>query len=220
VDSFIKKLAAIKELRQWGVFLNKFSLRVVNCCLWTVDDSPMWMKEKSTRQPTVITPQMELPRNWIIQFRDKYHNEWILLFEVKKSTLDGAGYGLFASRPYTSGDVLGVFYGLISKKIANGKYSSYALEVAWPPESKKASRLIVDPATFGPTSRTAWQQPAYLGIHMVNDPEWHGRKGSPTRTTRASPRSNFMVDMSLVAIATRDIAVGEELFLDYKGDAL
>jgi hypothetical protein len=66
-----------------------------------------------------------------------------------------------------------------------------------------------------------WQQPAYFGIHIVNDPEWHGKKGSPMKMTRASPRSNFMVDMmSLVAVATRDIAVGEELFLDYKGDAL
>jgi hypothetical protein len=163
------------ELRQCGVFLNKFSLRVVNCCLWTVDDSPMSMKEKSTQQSTEITPQMELSRNWIIQFRDKYRNEWILLFEVKKLTLDGAGYGLFASRPYTSGDVLGVFYGLISEKTPNGQYSTYALEVAWPPESKKASRLIIN-LTYGPTA---------------NDPEWPGKKANPTRTTRASPRSNL-----------------------------
>jgi hypothetical protein len=160
VDSFVKQLAAIKELRQWGVLLYKFSLRVVNCCLWTVDDSPMWMKEKSTRQSTVITPQMELSRNWIIQFRDKYRNKWISLLEVKKLTLDGAGNGLFASRLYTSGDVLGVFYGLISEKTPNGKHSTYALEVTWPPESKKASRLMIDP-TFGPTSRNVWQQPAY-----------------------------------------------------------
>jgi hypothetical protein len=68
----------------------------------------MWMKEKSTRQSTVITLQMELSQNWIIEFRDKYRNEWISLFEVKKLTLEGVGYGLFAARPYTSGDVLSI----------------------------------------------------------------------------------------------------------------
>jgi hypothetical protein len=179
----------------------------------------MWMKDKSTRQSTVITPQMELSRSWIIQFRDKYRNEWISLFEVKKSNLPGADYGLFAARPYMSGDVLGVFYGIISERTPNGHYSPFALEVAWPPESKTPLRLIVDP-TFGPTSRNAWQQPAYFGIHMANDPEWPGKNGSPTRKTRGSPKHNFMVDMSLIAVATSDIAAGEELFLDYKGDAL
>jgi hypothetical protein len=171
-----------------------------------------------------MLPDEELDRTWLVQFRAKSTTEWFSLFEVKKSTREGAGYGLFAARPYSWGDTLGVFYGVISVKTPHQKRSIYAMEVVWPPEGELQQRLIVDP-TSGPTSNKRDYQPTYFGLHMANDPEWNNKQPSNVATskrrsrTRDSPTSNFIIDVSLVGIATRDIAVGEELFLNYDGDA-
>jgi SET domain-containing protein len=47
-----------------------------------------------------------------------------------------------------------------------------------------------------------------------------GQKSKPNEDDSGIPKVELMVNMSLVTVATRDIAVGEELFLDYKGGAL
>jgi hypothetical protein len=141
---------------------------------------------------------------------------------VKKSTIEGGGYGVFAARPYSWGDALGVFYGNISVKKPHQKRSIYAMEVAWPPDSNGQTSMIVDP-TWGPAANKKAFEPSFFGLHMANDPEWGGRskkKGPTTRNaTRDEPAANFMIDVSLVGMATRDIAAGDELFLNYDGDA-
>jgi hypothetical protein len=140
-----------------------------------MNDSPMWMKEKSPRHPAMMLPDEEIYRTWLVQFRAESTTEWFSLFEVKKSTLEGVGYGLFAVRPYSWGDTLGVFYGLISEKTPHQKRYIYAMEVVWPPEAELQQRLIVDP-TSGPASNKRDFQPRYFGLHMANDPEWRKKK--------------------------------------------
>jgi hypothetical protein len=49
----------------------------------------------------VMLADEEIDRTWLVQFRAESTTEWFSLFEVIKSTLEGAGYGLFAARPYS-----------------------------------------------------------------------------------------------------------------------
>jgi hypothetical protein len=71
---------------------------------------------------------------------------------------------------------------------------------------------MVDPRDGPATTKRVGQfAPAYFGIHMANDPNW-GKKKDVDYS-----KYNFIVDTSLVAKATKEIAVGEELFLQYRG---
>jgi hypothetical protein len=51
---------------------------------------------------------------------------------------------------------------------------------------------------------------AFFGLHMANDPNW---KSSKHATRTYSP--NIIVCEDLVAYTTKNIAKGEELFLEY-----
>jgi hypothetical protein len=46
---------------------------------------------------------------------------------------------------------------------------------------------------------------------------YRGRKGR-ARRLRSTPKANFKVMADLVAVMTKDVAKGEELFLNYEGD--
>jgi hypothetical protein len=158
-------------------------LRVVQCSQWTMDASLMWMKDRSPRHPEVLIPNEEIDRTWLVQFRAQSTTEWFSLFKVKESTLEGAGYGLFAARPYSWGDTLGVFYRCIAVKAGHQTRSVYAIEVAWPPGAELQQRLIVDP-TSGPASNKKDSQTSYFGLHMANDPQWSKKRKSSVATAR------------------------------------
>lgn len=221
--TFIKDLKKKVDLKDWKGMLSKHSLRVTQNIEFidADEESRMWMKEKSSRvSTTIIHPSSEISRSWKIQFRDPNKDEWVTLFRVKKSTIKDARYGLFAERRYSKDDVLGVFYGMVSDKVPYTKYTAYAMHVAWPPKGTKSKGtkpkvtkdLMVDPRDGPATTKRVGQfAPAYFGIHMANDPNW-GKKKDVDYS-----KYNFIVDTSLVAKATKEIAVGEELFLQYRG---
>jgi hypothetical protein len=80
-------------------------------------------------------------------------------------------------------------------------------------------RYLVDPE-IGPTSRLADSRPCYSALHMANDPAGPpNEKKTRTMITGGASTANFIVDESLVAVATKDIAYGDELFLTYAGNA-
>jgi hypothetical protein len=151
------------------------------------------------------------------------------MFLVKTSKIEGAGYGIFAARPFSAGDILGVFYGKVSPSIPDDKHRRYAMEVAWPPiarpTAKKNKRIeqvhyLVDPE-IGPTSREKEQRPCYFGLHMANDPSGTlTQKKTRSMVTRGSTTSNFIIDEFLVAHCTKDLSLGDELYLTYNGDAV
>jgi hypothetical protein len=129
VGSFVKRLQKEMNIERWGIIMTEERvLRVIQCSQWTMNDSPMWMKEKSSRHMAVMLPDEEIDRTWLVQFRAESTTEWFSLFEVKKSTQEGTGYGLFAARPYSWGGTLGDFYGVISVKTPHQKRSIYAME--------------------------------------------------------------------------------------------
>jgi hypothetical protein len=214
---FVKDLKKMGDLKTWENRLkSQLALRVVQVSEWIIkeeefDRSHSWMKLMSIRHTEKLTPSSEISRSWKIQFRDAYLNEWVSMFLVKKSTIEDARYGLFAERAFAKGDVLGVFYGRVTEKSAYKPTSKYAITVAWPPNAKDHTSFFVDPKD-GPTTTRREIFPAYFGIHMANDPNYKKRTGEVHLDLY-----NFIIDASLVAIATKDIAVGDELFLQYRG---
>ena len=242
MDNVVGNLVTMGDPRRWKPTLsNPLTLRVVLKTLSVgVENHHQWMQEASLTHSTTITPAMELSRRWIIQLRDPDVNEWFSLYEVKKSTIENSGYGLFAARPYKAHDILGVFFGEVSDLDEDGKVlkkkekvdrkkggpGNYAMIVEWPGQSNKY--LLIDPKGE-PTKnyeRGKGCHPAYFGLHMANDPDWSKKKkarknlAKTTRSTRQSPTVNMIVDEKLVGRALEDIAVDEEIFLDYDGDVL
>lgn len=120
-----------------------------------------------------------------------YHH----LFTIKYSLIPNAGYGLFAARNYNKNEPLGVFFGEIKNN--NDEYSFYAMRMSensiWDPEGGVDS-----------------DSPVYFGLHFANDPK------GPRQIS--SDKTNFCVSdhPEGAAFATRDIKVGEELYLDYQ----
>jgi hypothetical protein len=221
MEKLVEELLKIRDPRRWLTRLESpYTLRVALNVLSarTEDKHHQWMQERSLTHSTTIRPEMELSRSWMIQLRDREMNEWITLYEVRNSTLENSGYGLFAARPYKAQDTLGVFYGDITEKNKKEETTdkNYAMQVEWP--QKSGNYLLVDPKG-GPTTKERGHHPAYFGMHMANDPKWNDKRDKAKRTTRQSPRVNMMVDHRLVCVATRDIDVGDEMFLDYEGDA-
>ena len=168
------------------------------------------------------------------------------LFQVRKSGLAKAGYGLFAARPYAAGEIIGLFCGEVTVKVTNDKDRPYAMAVEWPPwkivqDSRKKAKAkgtklskvtskkgntttyVVDPGA-GPQVRVKDYRPCFFGLHMANDPDWGKRKEAQgdigRRLPRNNPKTNFMIDGMLLGKTTAHIRYGEELFLSYKGDLL
>ena len=84
-------------------------------------------------------------------------NEWIDLFEVKKSQLPNAGNGLFASKAFTKEDVMGVFFGTIIDPNTTTP-TEYAM---------KSDTLGV---TVDSKEGIESNHPKYFGLHFANDP--------------------------------------------------
>jgi len=121
-----------------------------------------------------------------------YHH----LFTIKKSLIEGAGYGVFAARKFCEGEPLGVFFGKLKPPNEEKTYSNYAIAT---------DHAVMDPEG-GIDSPGC---PVYFGLHLTNDPK--GPIG------KSSKKSNFEVHdvPEFAAYATRDISEGEELYLDY-----
>ena len=111
------------------------------------------------------------------------------------STIDGAGIGLFAAEPIAAGRMVWRYDALIDHRIP--------LEQAVP-------RAAVDPIFRALLSRCA-----YIGH---SDPTTYLWSGDDGRFMNHSPTPNLQVDPDDEStVALRDIAAGEELFVDYDG---
>jgi hypothetical protein len=217
LDNFISFLKRMSHPRKWKTYLaGPHYLRVVQRTLSCMDEHPGLMLEKSRTHSLNTTPSMEISRSWEIHIHDRIWNEWIPMFEVKTSTLNNAGYGLFALRPFQVGDALGVFYGEVFE-IEDGKIpfntSEYAIEVNWPKETGR--KILIDPKGGTSTSKTVYNH-CYFGLHFANDP-YYGMERS-MRKTRGSNVPNAIIQYDLVGRATETIRIGDEIFLDYNRD--
>jgi hypothetical protein len=119
---------------------------------------------------------------------------------------------VFSMQRYSTGDYIGVFYGdkiwdadqerrktpssyaMRSRKTP----SAFAMMVNWPTLTGGYQQIIIDPLT-APHSRVKNTANQYFGLHLAAE--------------AAECPANFTVLDNLLAIATRPIAIGDELFL-------
>jgi hypothetical protein len=233
--------------RSWpNVFQKSQDVRLLNVSYW-INDSGL-IKENSLkrsvtmeiprageRDSATIMPSFEIQRHFAIQFLDPNTKEWCNLFSIKPSSLvrsqglrPKAGYGLFAARPFKSGDRIGIYLGEIfeADKFPAKKRTHYSLifnvdKTSAPKRLKFASRIksfISDPG-YCPSGSTdnMKRPPVYFGIHYVNDPRWEpDGTQQPNRVTRNTcPAYNIEIGEDLVVTTIADVEEGEELFTDY-----
>jgi hypothetical protein len=106
----------------------------------------------------VIAPSNEIERQFLLQVRDPHKN--------KKSTINGADYGLSAAEPYSVNDVLGLYLGDIYPKQERSPKSEYALEIEW-----KGHQLTVNTRN-GPCGSYTKCLNVGFAIHLANNPNW------------------------------------------------
>ena len=146
VDHWVNKIQKIPDIYQWYRFCQFGVTRVVISSYGLADEAEnrTKLKDKVRTQSLVISPSNEIERQLMLQVRDPHKNEWSDIFIIKQSTIKGADYGLFAARPYSVNDVLGLYLGEVYPKQERNPKSEYALEIEW-----KGHQLIVD-ARNGP----------------------------------------------------------------------
>jgi hypothetical protein len=141
------------------------------------------------------------------------------LYEVKKSGIKDANFGLFALRPFKTGEVMGVYFGKIVKDVSKKKNTVND-------KSKKKDRMeneviltcyAMECEKMGITvdclGGVDSKHPTYFGLQFANDPILSENNDRARGEDRAH---NFFVDENLIARACLDIKTGQELFLYYK----
>ena len=145
-------------------------------------------------------------------------HEW---FVVKRSTIEGAGLGLFADRNFQNGECMGLFMGSIQPKTK--AYSKFAI----------TSPVL---GTIDPVKgfKGADVPRYYMGVHMVNDYGFNELKDDTqhikkkrksgksqfTKKKRETPKSdkfenNALIDECCLLWAKRNIYSGEEICIGY-----
>lgn len=188
VEDFVNKLLKNQDRDYWVGMLCR-RLRVKTVVEFISDHQCMRLKE--TRGATEIAVEQETNREWIIQFYDEYRVEWFDWFKVATSNIEGAGFGLFAKRPFPVGSVLGVYFGeLLDKKEEEKIRSVYKLSCLW------NKRWRVMDAINGPERTEKFKAPAWFALHMVNDPGYIGypyenvnKKNEQCKQGRRNPTS-------------------------------
>ena len=124
-----------KKLEDWEESLRDLSVRTVitfvNKKITKTDQNPFATRmhsKESEKGPKIIQKHQETDREFQIHWvewnnRNSPKNSYNL-FTVKRSTIPGAGYGLFAAQNFREGDYLGVYYGRILGKKKNQKATS------------------------------------------------------------------------------------------------
>jgi len=215
-------------------------LRVNIVSIWQHPKFVDCRMEKSLNQRKQKIPEeFELERRFRIMVRNRKDNTWHELFEVKKSSIEGAGDGLFALRSFEKGECVGLYVGEV--RSCSHRKTIYSMLF------KDDGRLkIMDPG-LAPPGRSEQRLPVYFGLQFCNDPNWQQeetelkrtrkkrtkrsrekttkrtkkatkRTKRATRRTKKGPEANIIVNPNLTVLTTRKINVGDEIFLDYNMD--
>lgn len=112
---------------------------------------------------------------------------------VDKSTIVGAGYGLFAEKDFKEGDTIGYYWG---EKVSTKK------------RKHASSYQFSDLDAIG-----GKEHPLRLGMHFLNDPVF-GIEDEKKRMEKLKA-VNVYIGRDYAVTAKRDIAKGNELFADY-----
>ena len=129
-------------------------------------------------------------------FEVAIHHHMTNLFTIKRSSLQNASLGLFATRKYKNGSCLGYYCGKIVMGLAYCR-TKYAIMTNTNP----------------PICVQARPQDVWMGFHFANDPNY-GKYGRE-EVDKDDPTYNIRIDRKLRVTALKDIEPDEELFLHY-----
>lgn len=136
-----------------------------------------------------------------VRYAKKADPLWIDWLIVKQSTLDmdeERPYGLFADRLFHPGDTIGVYMG------ARTNNSS----------TKKGKHHYVMEGVADAKGGVNSGQPALLGMHFINDPNYYVTSDNIEAMNMAS--YNAQVSSDGVVTARHAIPRGREIFVDYR----
>lgn len=127
------------------------------------------------------------------------------LYDIKESTIKGAGMGLFAARNFKTGDMLGLYCG----KMADGlkrkpKIYGFAKQIV----KKGDAWTIIEPT----------HEDVFLGMHYINDPLYgipEAEREHKAATMHDDKDYNVRISNDFLVTAETDIRQGDELFLNY-----
>ena len=123
--------------------------------------------------------------------------DWLV---VKKSTINGAGLGVFADCFFAEKSVIGLYMG------GDDGDEPYNITAGWP--NGPLVRCFSLTSSKSKHERSA----KTMGIQMINDPNFEGRK--------SRFETNAEINKDLFVKALRDIQKGEEIFVDYNSEEI
>ena len=188
------------ELKHFvAILVTKGNDKVQKCIVWDVhyldENSFSYGSKKSTG--LVDYPLESFKGTVKIKMKNQLYN-WLI---VKKSNIEGAGFGLFAARDFNKGDIIGKYMGeVLDQKSDPSVLSKYAI---------CSSKIAVD-SKGGLNSGYPW----YWGIHFVNDLNFVTR-GIVNDSMKEKKQSNSIINDDFIMIAIKRIKQGQEIFLDY-----
>ena len=129
------------------------------------------------------------------------------LFTVKTSSLKNAGYGLFAARDFKHHEQIGIYWGKIVADDSNMSHEEFemASEYTLSINEAKLKKFQKGFMIIGSPYKGGNSNVGYFGMHMMNDP-------AHSQTPIAA---NVTIEADAVAVTTREIEAGEELFYNY-----
>jgi hypothetical protein len=199
LQKFVNNLL-IKPHKKWGKEL-KNNLRYDLLQHYSALDGDNGLQVVGNVKATTYIIKLAIPNN---NYKDGVQS--MNLFEVRQSNLPNANLGLFAKKSFAAGDIMGVYYGRIQPR-AKMTHSQYAVE-------SEEHGIIMD-AEGGPDRK----KPMYFGLQIANDPTICVKSSKmATRTHAKGETHNFFIDDDFVAVASRNINVDDELYLNYGWD--
>ena len=121
--------------------------------------------------------------------------QWVQWIEVKPSTIQGAGLGVFAMREFTKGQAIGWYYG----KARNSNI---------PRDDNSARYQMIHIDAQGSVGF-----PGRLGMHILNDPTMSLEDESDIK--KAKKMWNVELNGDYSVTTKRQIHSGDELYVDY-----
>jgi hypothetical protein len=218
---------ANKPMEQWPVIFRKNKIgRVVHVSEWIHGTSEHFLyplggvqdKVESTSSELLFKKDgsEEIRRTFLVQVLQD--GSWCNLFKIapssfsrKEGTRKKGGYGLFAARILKAAEMVGLFIGSVrpASKYPMEKRTVYALAAR-----SKGVDVIVDPGRES-KGDVSYKMPVFFGIHYANDPQWGIKK---EKRTSKHPDYNVEIRSDMRVVTLRDIAFGEEIFLNYEGN--
>ena len=216
IMDLVDKCCRLKDASDWCNVLQK-KLRVVHVLHVVFNNSKCKALKTTHRRPVLaIKPAEETEsRKYKIQILDGEHT-WLDLFEVRPSTIENAGLGLFALRDYANGSLLGMYAGKVVRRPSQTRpLKLSAAQIAY---SMKLTDdvIVLQQGVMGGRCGGPNQIPTFFGFHFCNDPCYvEPSTGRQMRQLRSRSCNTIVSDDNLKVFATADIQKGDELFFNY-----